>query len=63
MTRAVRLALIAVGIVVAVVLVALAAPRQQHNADYCYSKGGFYNYKSMQCFHDGQMENLIWKDL
>lgn len=63
MSRAKRLALIAAGIVVVLAILIWSAPMQARNAEYCHGKGGIYNYKSMQCFHDGSMENMIGKNL
>lgn len=63
MDRAKRFILIAVGIVVACLILLWSAPMQTRNAEYCHDKGGFYNYRSMQCFHNGGVENMIGKDL
>jgi hypothetical protein len=63
MRRGLKIGLIAVVLFVALALVVLSAPVQARNAEYCQSKGGFYNYKSMQCFHDGGMENMIGKNI
>lgn len=61
MTRGARYSLIALGVIVAAVLLAWGLPIQQKAMDYCYGKGGMYIGKSMQCITDQGIENLFGK--
>lgn len=63
MNRTVGRWVVSAGIIVLFLWLALlAAPMQARYADYCHGKGGFYNYKSMQCISGDGIENMVGKN-